>query len=210
MPPTTTTKTPPTKTPPTKAPPTSASQQNSQRAAPAGKAEAKNAVTSPAVARTVRESRKSFKEGFQAVVDGKLSAVAFLGLTTRDAKHLVGFAVHMVEKGDLDTAESAAEVAAEADSGSYDAWYVLGSIRARKKEAGKALECYAKAAAIDSKNARLWCDVGEIKLSLFDYEGAAKALEMALNVDPKATTPGGRRAQALIAKTYAKVQGEGK
>jgi tetratricopeptide (TPR) repeat protein len=173
-------------------------------------AAAKPAAIDPAVKRTLREARASFREGFQAVVDGKVSAAAYLGLTPADAKHLIGFAVHMAEKDDLDTAEASAEVAVEADPKSYDAWCVLGSVRARKKEAGKALEAYAKAAAIDAKNPRLWCDVGEIKLSLFDYDGAAKALEMALNLDPKAATPGGARAQALIAKTYAKVAKGGK
>lgn len=181
-----------------------------QRPAPKAAKPTKAAASrvSPQDKRRIQATRASVKNGFQQVIDGKLSAAEFLGLSTRDARFLLGFAISMAERDQLDTAEAAAEVAVNADPSYFDAWMVLGSVRARRKEAGKALEAYAKAAAIDAKNARLWCDVGEIKLSLFDYEGAAKALGLALECDPKATTPGGRRAQALIAKTYAKVAGK--
>jgi tetratricopeptide (TPR) repeat protein len=190
-----------------------------QRATAAKKAETAKKTAAPSAAAKkpavsvddklrVQAKRKQVQEDFKKVIDGQVSAAEFLGLTAKDARYLLGFAMTMAERDQLETAEAAAEVAVSADPVYFDAWMVLGSVRARRKEAGKALEAYAKAAALDSKNARLWCDVGEIKLSIFDYEGAAKALEMALNVDPNAKTPGGRRAQALIAKTYAKASGK--
>ncbi|MCC6808659.1 MAG: hypothetical protein IT381_14640 [Deltaproteobacteria bacterium] len=142
---------------------------------------------------------------FQRVIDGEATAASVLGLGPKDARHLLGFAAAMLEKDQLETAEAAAEVATNADPMSFDAWMVLGAVLARKKEAERALAAYAHAAEIEPNSARLWCDVGELKLSLGDEEGAAKALGLALKCDPKATTPGGKRAQAVIAKTYEKL-----
>lgn len=167
------------------------------------------AASTPSKRLAARRKRRAEQErarvDYQDVLDGKRSAASVLGLKPNDARHLIGFAASMLDKDQLETAEAAAEVATEADPSNVDAWLVLGAARARRKEAGLALTAYARAAELDPNNARVWCDIGELKLSLFDYEGAAKALGLALGCDPKAATPGGKRAQALIAKTYAKL-----
>lgn len=127
------------------------------------------------------------------------------GVDKKHAPHLLGFAAEMAAQDKLEIAEAAATVAVAADSSSFDAWVTLGAIQARRREVGLALAAYEHAVAIDPKSARAWCDIGELKLSVFDYEGAIAALKRAIDADPKAKTPGGKRAQALVAKTAAKL-----
>ena len=143
---------------------------------------------------------------FDAVLRGDKPVLEFLGLTAEDAPKLVGFALQQLDEGDLDTAEAAAELAVACGPKSFEAWMTLGATRARQKQEKKALEAYAKAAELRQDDVRLWCDVGELKLMLLDYSAAATALKMALDLDPQGDTPAGRRAQALVAKTYAKIQ----
>lgn len=158
------------------------------------------------LASLLEKYRRPFEQKLQRVIDGELSATEFLGLKPQHAVGLVGFAAQMLSENDLDSAEAAAELAAAADPSSFDAWMTLGATRARRKQERAALEAYAQAAAIRPTDVRLWCDVGEIKLLLHDYEGAAKALRLAMDADPQAQTPAGRRAQALVAKTFAKIK----
>lgn len=153
-----------------------------------------------------RRLRADAEQRLRKVMTGQLAAADFLGLRTTDAPGFVGFALQMLDENDLDSAASAAELATAADPRSFEAWMTLGATRARAKEERTALAAYARAAELNSTDVRLWCDVGELKLLLQDYSGAAKALKLAMDADPKADTPAGRRAQALVAKTYAKLQ----
>ena len=154
-----------------------------------------------------KERRKSFEANVRKVEEGKMSAAALIGLQPESARGFAGFAQQLMAENDLEGAESAAELAVAADPRSFDGWLALGAARALGKKESSALAAYARAAEVEPNNARLWCDVGELKLLLLDYEGAAQALKFALDADPKGETPGGRRAQGLIARTYAKLKG---
>lgn len=153
-----------------------------------------------------RKNAEAFAAQLAPVLEGKASAAELLSLRVKDAPGLVAFAVEMVKEDALEDAEAAAELAVAADPNSFDGWMVLGATRARLKRERDALLAYAKAAELNPNNARLWCDVGELKLQLLDYTGAAQALKFALQADPKGETLGGRRAQGLIAKTFAKIK----
>lgn len=150
--------------------------------------------------------RKDAEQRLRKVQSGQLAAADFLGLKPSDAPGFVGFALQMLEQNDLESAASAAELAVASDPRSFQGWMCLGATRARAKQEKSALDAYARAAELNSNDVRLWCDVGELKLALLDYTGAAKALQLAMQQDPKAETPAGRRAQALVAKTFAKLQ----
>lgn len=140
-----------------------------------------------------------------SVVAGKKSAAEFLGLGPSDVPGLLGFAATLVDEKDLAGAEATAELATCVDPTAFGAWMLLAQVRVRLSEEERALEAYARAAQLDPKDVRLWCDVGELKLILLDYAGAAKALKLAIDADPGAETPAGRRAQFLVARTYAKL-----
>lgn len=166
-------------------------------------------MSAPAPALSLQEQARAAEQKFEAdahaVVAGKKPLAEFLRLTVADAPQLSGFAATLLGEDDLEGAAAAAEVATIADPRWFDAWLILGAARARQALEEKALEAYARAAALKPNDVRVWTDVGELKLILLDYAGAAKALKLALQADPQGETPAGRRAQYLIAKTFAKV-----
>ncbi|MCC6808856.1 MAG: hypothetical protein IT381_15625 [Deltaproteobacteria bacterium] len=160
--------------------------------------------------RTLLAERRAARETeLQKVAQGSATPAAMLDLRPIDAPGFLAFAVELLAENDVDNALAAAELATAADPKSYDAWMALGAARARSKQEAAALHAYAHAAGLRADDVRLWCDVGELKLSLLDYKGAAQALSRAIDLDPKAQTPAGKRAQALVAKAWAKAEKRG-
>ncbi len=155
-----------------------------------------------------KSERAKFDAEVKAVNDGKMPLAEFLRVKADDSPKFTGFAATLLSEDDLEGAAAAAELATIADEKNFDAWLTLGAARARAQQEEKALQAYARAAALKPHDVRVWTDVGELKLILLDYAGAAQALKLALQADPKGDTPAGRRAQYLIAKTFAKVKGK--
>jgi Flp pilus assembly protein TadD len=157
------------------------------------------------IAEVVERSWRERQAELEQVLAGKKSPAEFLGLSGANVPGLCGFAAQLLADDDVEGAEATAELATLLDGKSFPAWMVLGAARARRDDEEGALEAYGHAAEINSSHPRLWCDVGELKLILLDYAGAAKAFSLAIDADPKAATPAGKRAQYLVAKTVAKL-----
>lgn len=152
-----------------------------------------------------KAAREDLARQLYQVSIGERTLAQVLRLHALDVPALVTLAAGLAAENDLENAETAAELATQADVQSFDAWMTLGAVRARRSDEHNALVAYARAATLQPQNPRVWCDVGELRLILLDYAGAAQALQLAIRADPEAETPAGARAQYLVARTYAEL-----
>lgn len=99
-------------------------------------------------------------------------------------------------------AELLAEKAVE-DPALAEAWLVLGIARAKRLRHADAAPCFLRVLELQPNNIDAWTDLGEVYLALGRYDGAAAALKQAITLDPNALHPSGRRARAVVGRTYA-------
>lgn len=74
---------------------------------------------------------------------------------------------------------------------------------ARGKEYQSAVQSYLAALNIRPNDLECWTDLGEAYVALGEYQLAAQALKQAMQIDPKAEHPSGRRARAIAGRTTA-------
>ncbi|MCC6811385.1 MAG: tetratricopeptide repeat protein [Deltaproteobacteria bacterium] len=96
-------------------------------------------------------------------------------------------------------AEVAAALAVESDPRSADAWMLLGMARAHQGEGLAAIRAYQRVVAERPKDVEAWTALGELHLQRLEYDGAAAALREAMQLDPAAQHPAGRRARFAAA-----------
>ncbi len=136
------------------------------------------------------------------VQSGGLAPEKALGLSPAEAPRFARFSAHLLEEGQNEEALAAAEVATALDPKLFDGWLVRACALARSQRVAEALLCYGQAAQVDAKNVRVWTDMAELHLGLLDFASAAECLKKAIDLDPHAETPAGKRAFILIAGSY--------
>jgi cytochrome c-type biogenesis protein CcmH/NrfG len=124
-------------------------------------------------------------------------------VTAADALRLA--AMFLKEK-DYEGVAAAAEAATQRDPKSFEAWSLLGMARAKLKLYETAIPPYLKAAELRPDEVTTFTALGELMLGIADFGRSAQALRRACELDPKAETPAGRRARALIGRTIAKLR----
>lgn len=107
-----------------------------------------------------------------------------------------------LERGDLAYAEAYLRDALALDANDADASAALGLTLA---QAGRAELALPYLSAADGARIDVQCALGEIKLGLLDYAGAAKALARCLQLDPQGVQPHGVRARMLIKRAQRKL-----
>jgi Tfp pilus assembly protein PilF len=127
---------------------------------------------------------------------------------SEEVRRLVGLAAKLCQGGDFIAAEGAAEAALLMTPTEHDAWVVLGTAHARQGHHERAVRCFEQAIALAPNDVASHTDLGELLLELGAYSRAAAALERAMELDPKAEHPSGRRARAIVAKTLTKLRGK--
>ena len=129
--------------------------------------------------------------------------VELLGLTAEDAARLTRLAAGFHVAEDFPAAETTAELATQCAPNLFEAWALLGAARGRQKKLTEAKVAYERAVALRPNDIVTLTDLGEVEIQLMEYEKAAGYLRRALELDPKATHPSGRRARAVVGRTLA-------
>jgi tetratricopeptide (TPR) repeat protein len=146
--------------------------------------------------------RASIVNQLRRVQAGSISAQGALGLKSSDAPAFSKHGTYLLQIGQAEPALACGELATALAPDAASGWLVRGAAAARLGREAQALLCYGAAARLDPKNTRVWVDLAEIQLSALDYASAAKDLKRALETDPTAKSPAGKRAQVLIAQVY--------
>jgi len=126
-----------------------------------------------------------------------------LGLKPEDGPRLARLAAAFHGAQDFPAAEAAAELAAECRPDLFEAWALLGAARAKQKKLAEAEPAYERALSLRPNDITSLTDLGEVQVQLMAYDKAAAHLRKALELDPTATHPSGRRARAVIGRTLA-------
>ena len=140
-------------------------------------------------------------------VEGRYEPSEVLGLGPDEARRMARFGLHLFAQGDEQGALDAGRVAYAASSLCLEACVLLGALYAKQREYVSALRYVEESQKLAPDRVRSWVDGGELRLALGQYDSAANDLRRALELDPKAETPAGRRTVALIAKTLSTVGG---
>lgn len=128
---------------------------------------------------------------------------AVAALSAADAERFTKLAVGLLSDEDIEGALAAAEVAVSCDPQSFLAWSALGTAAARAKQFSRAATAFLRAAEQKPEDVSSWTDAGECYLQLADYHAASDCLRQAMENDPEAKHPSGRRARALVGRTIA-------
>ena len=115
-------------------------------------------------------------------------------------------ATQLALAGDLPHAEMAALLSARLDETDPRAWANLGAIRARAKDHPGAVEAYLEVLKRSPTDIEAWTNIGELYIVLLDFEKAAAALRQAMQLDPQAKHPAGRRARIVVAFTVKRMK----
>lgn len=126
-------------------------------------------------------------------------------LTAHDAFFLTCAAARAYEEDDLRGAELAAKTVLATDRDNHAAWMILGGSVAKQKYFRLAVQCFEHALRLRPNDVDAWVALGESFVSLLDYKGASVALRRALELDPRAEHPAGRRARAIVGRTIHKL-----
>jgi tetratricopeptide (TPR) repeat protein len=149
------------------------------------------------IARALRD----LESALAAMDAGQVEPISFLGLSPVDAPRFVKLGAGFLEGGDNDRALAAGEIACACAPDSAAAWALKGCALARLKREREAISAFQRGLQLEPDNIRLLVDLGELYIRLLDYGSAAAALKRAIELDAKALTPAGLRAQALVART---------
>ena len=134
-----------------------------------------------------------------------MEAVA-LALGTKNASDYTRLAHFLLQQGEPTGAEGAAELATAIAPEDADAWAALGAARAKAKNYRDAVPAYLEALRLRPTDIACWTDLGETYVYLFELTHAAAALERALELDPEAEDPWGRRARAIVARVVRQLR----
>lgn len=126
-----------------------------------------------------------------------------LGLKPEDGTGLTRLAAAFHVAEDFPAAEAAADLATQCLPDLFEAWALLGAARARQKKIIEAEPAYERAVRLRPNDITTLTDLGEVEIQLMAYEKAADYLRRALELDPEAKHPSGRRARAVIGRTLA-------
>lgn len=121
----------------------------------------------------------------------------------QDAERFIRLAMQLLRDEDLVGAVACAEVATMCDPQHFAAWLALGTANARAKRFRQGAAAFLRAAEQRPDDVVAWTDAGECYVQLRDYEAAAQCLRQAMENDPQAKHPAGRRARALVGRTIA-------
>jgi Flp pilus assembly protein TadD len=99
-----------------------------------------------------------------------------------------------------------AQAATVLDSKSFEAWVLLGIAKARLKDLREAVLCFQRALEQRPDDLQTWVDLGEVCLGINDFHRAGKALGRAIELDPNAEHPAGRRARALAGRAIIRLR----
>lgn len=113
---------------------------------------------------------------------------------------------HLADAGRFEEAENAALASLEQADDDPVAWVLLGSVRAQLKRYAEAVDPYVQALKRNAADISTWTNLGELYISLLDFDKAAAALRQAMLLDPTAIHPAGRRARVVVASTLRKLQ----
>jgi tetratricopeptide (TPR) repeat protein len=123
-----------------------------------------------------------------------------LALGDSGTRSLVGLARCRFRLGDLEAAQEAAGRAVERDPTSDAGWLVLGEVAARRQDAARAEEMFAKANAHEPTNAYAYARLIEARLLQLPVEERAREVEVLVG-------SGGQRNEHLLA-VLAKVKSQ--
>lgn len=138
-------------------------------------------------------------------VEGVYELANVLEMTVDDARRIARHGIYLAQQNQEALAFDCARVAAAIAPEDVMVCVLAGAMFARMKMHAQALPFYLRLQKIDPKRVRTWVDSAEVRISLGQYSDAAADLGKALDLDPGTTTPAGRRASALIAKTLMAV-----
>lgn len=127
-------------------------------------------------------------------------------LGSNGGKSYARLASFFLQRGELESAEGAAELAVAINSDDTDGWVALGTARAKQKRYADAVPAFLEALRRRPVDIATWTDLGEAYVYLMDFTHAAQALERALELDPTGKDPWGRRARAIVARVLKQLR----
>lgn len=121
-------------------------------------------------------------------------------MTEAQIKALASFGWQLVNSGKIAPGVAALERVVSAAPAVADYWTAYGIGLAKADKHRPAIVALERSLALRADNLEVLCVVGELKLGVADYRGAAAALKRCLELDPDGIARAGIRARALIRK----------
>jgi Flp pilus assembly protein TadD len=111
----------------------------------------------------------------------------------------------LFEAGDFSGAQAAARLALEREPNRFEPWSLFACSAASRRHYVAAAGAFLEALKRKPDDVGCWTNLGEVYLALMQIEEAS-ALRQAMELDPQALHPAGKRARAIVAKTIARTK----
>ena len=140
----------------------------------------------------------------QQLENGQTSIAEAFGFSATDQAEFVQVARAAYQSNDFAGAADAALVALAINDSDTDAWLLMGLSLAQRRRSSAAREALNQLLKLKPDHLEGWVHLAEVELADMKAEAAAAALKKAIELDPKALTPHGLRAQILVVEALSK------